>query len=100
MCPNLLSLSEPCSGLHDSPVIGVTMIEHSVATCLSFHAAYRCRHSGACCRAGWTIPFDHGERETVHALRLAGGSFTDDGHAARQPDGTCSFFEGDTHLCA
>jgi hypothetical protein len=46
------------------------------------------------------IPFDHGERETVHALRLAGGSFTEDGHAARQPDGTCSFFEGDTHLCA
>jgi Fe-S-cluster containining protein len=76
------------------------MIEHSVATCLSFHAAYRCRHSGACCRAGWTIPFDHGERETVHTLRLAGGSFTGDGHAARQPDGTCSFFEGDTHLCA
>lgn len=76
------------------------MIEHVLAKCLSFHAAYRCRHSGACCRAGWTIPFDHGERESVHALRLAGGSLTAEGHAERQADGTCSFFESDSHLCA
>jgi Fe-S-cluster containining protein len=76
------------------------MIEHMRAMCLSFHAAYRCRHSGACCRAGWTIPFDHAERESVHALRLAGGSFTTEGHAARRIDGTCTFFEGDSHLCA
>jgi Fe-S-cluster containining protein len=76
------------------------MIEHILAKCLSFHAAYRCRHSGACCRAGWTIPFDHDERESVHALRLAAGSITAEGHAARHIDGTCTFFEGDTHLCA
>jgi Fe-S-cluster containining protein len=76
------------------------MIEHTVAKCLSFHAPYRCRHSGACCRAGWSIPFDHAERESVHALRLAGGSFTAAGHAARLADGTCSFFEGDSRLCA
>jgi Fe-S-cluster containining protein len=76
------------------------MIGHVVAKCLSFHSAYRCRHSGACCRTGWTIPFDHDERETVHALRLAAGSFTSDGHAAHHADGTCTFFEGDTHLCA
>jgi Fe-S-cluster containining protein len=76
------------------------MIEHAVPKCLSFHAAYRCRHSGACCRAGWTIPFDHAERESVHALRLAGGAFTDEGHAARHTDGTCTFFEGESHLCA
>lgn len=25
------------------------------ARCLSFHAEYRCRHSGACCRADWEI---------------------------------------------
>jgi hypothetical protein len=25
------------------------------ARCLSFHAAYRCRHSGECCRAGWDV---------------------------------------------
>lgn len=80
------------------------MIGILVATCLSFHAAYRCRHSGACCRAGWTIPFDHDERERVHALRLGGGSLTaaPDGTtvASRHADGTCTFFEGDSHLCA
>jgi hypothetical protein len=28
------------------------------ATCLSFHAAWACRHSGACCRSGWAIPVE------------------------------------------
>lgn len=28
--------------------------------CLSFHAHYRCRHSGDCCTAGWPIPDDQG----------------------------------------
>jgi Fe-S-cluster containining protein len=67
---------------------------------LSFHAAYRCRHSGACCRAGWTIPFDHDERETVDALRLSGGSITADGIAARHDDGTCTFLIDGSGLCA
>ncbi len=26
--------------------------------CLSMHAAYRCRDSGACCTAGWPIPVE------------------------------------------
>ncbi len=26
---------------------------------LSFHAPYACRHSGACCSAGWDIPIEH-----------------------------------------
>lgn len=68
--------------------------------CLSFHAEYRCRHSGACCRAGWTIPFDHGERETIQTLRLGRGSLTAEGHAARSADGTCTFFDGESRLCA
>src|SRR5438552_5871765 len=25
---------------------------------LAFHASYACRHSGACCTAGWRIPVD------------------------------------------
>jgi Fe-S-cluster containining protein len=29
-----------------------------VTRCLSFHAAYRCRDSGACCTAGWPIPVE------------------------------------------
>jgi Fe-S-cluster containining protein len=71
-----------------------------VTKCLSFHAAYRCRHSGACCRAGWSIPFDHDERETIHALGLTGGSLTRDGVAERHDDGTCTFLIGDNGLCA
>lgn len=29
-----------------------------VTRCLSFHAGYRCRHQGACCRADWDIEVD------------------------------------------
>jgi Fe-S-cluster containining protein len=71
---------------------------------LNFHAAYRCRHSGACCRAGWAIPFGREERQTVQRLRLQGGSFMTQGNgvtvASRHADGTCTFFEGESHLCA
>ena len=71
-----------------------------MAKCLSFHAPYRCRQAGACCRAGWTIPFEPDERERVQMLRLSKGSFTPDGIAARHGDGTCTFFEADSRLCA
>ena len=50
--------------------------------CLDFHAPYRCRHAGACCHAGWTIPFEDG---TV---------------AARAATGACSFLDGSTRLCS
>ena len=39
--------------------------------CLSFHAAYRCRHAGACCRAGWTIPFAEAEAAVRRAEQAA-----------------------------
>ncbi|HTM25044.1 MAG TPA: YkgJ family cysteine cluster protein [Vicinamibacterales bacterium] len=71
--------------------------------CLSFHAPYRCRHAGACCRAGWTIAFD--PVEYARARRLAGtrGTFVrlrDGGAtAARQDDGICTFFDTDSGLC-
>lgn len=72
--------------------------------CLSFHAAYRCRHTGACCRAGWTIPFDRHEHQDVQALQLSAGSLTTTGDgvviAARDTNGTCTFLEGASHLCA
>lgn len=50
--------------------------------CLDFHAPYRCRHAGACCTAGWTIPFEDG---TV---------------AARAADGACVFLDGTRHRCS
>lgn len=72
-------------------------------TCLSFHAAYRCRQSGACCQAGWAIPFDDDEVESVRALHLTGGSLSAGRSgrtiAARDADGTCTFFSRDTHDC-
>lgn len=71
-----------------------------MAKCLSFHAPYRCRHAGACCRAGWAIPFDAHEQARVHTLRIGDGSFTADGMAARRGDGTCTFLETDSRLCA
>jgi Fe-S-cluster containining protein len=74
---------------------------------LSFHAAYACRHSGACCRAGWPIPFDPDEAARVERLplqatprfvrpvRMDGVAF-----AATSPAGACAFFESENHLCA
>lgn len=35
---------------------------------LSFHATYRCRHSGACCTSNWPIPI---EADRLSALRTA-----------------------------
>jgi Fe-S-cluster containining protein len=73
--------------------------------CLSFHADYRCRHSGVCCQSGWDIPFDPGEVTAVRALQLGGGALLEPigdrpALAVREANGSCSFFDPDTHLCA
>jgi Fe-S-cluster containining protein len=78
----------------------------SRAKCLSIHANYQCRHSGVCCRSGWDIPFDAGEVTAVRALRLGGAGVLLEpvgerpALAAREANGSCSFFDADTHLCA
>lgn len=70
--------------------------------CLTIHAGYRCRHSGACCRAGWPIPFSADEFVTASRLPLAGDKFTRDEQgcivAAKRADGACGFLEPST-LC-
>jgi hypothetical protein len=76
-----------------------------VPKCLSFHAAYFCRQSGACCGAGWTIPFDRQEMEATRTLALTSGTIRasgDGGVAAIAENGRCSFLEidGDRHTCA
>jgi len=38
--------------------------------CLSFHAQYRCRHAGECCRTGWEIEVDPQIVEAVHSGRV------------------------------
>ncbi|HYT76616.1 MAG TPA: YkgJ family cysteine cluster protein [Vicinamibacterales bacterium] len=72
--------------------------------CLSFHASYLCRSAGACCRAGWTISFDPGEHTRARTLKVPAESFVrlQDGStaAARLADGTCSFLDTGTRLCA
>lgn len=73
--------------------------------CLSFHAAYRCRQTGTCCRAGWTIAFDGAELQSVRTLLLPAAKLTtrEDGGsiAVRHPDGRCAFLEGESgvHSC-
>jgi hypothetical protein len=73
--------------------------------CLSFHAAWRCRHSGACCRAGWAIPVEADRFERIRAhvgpergarLFITGGPLPEGGAAVLASDahGACRFHEG------
>jgi hypothetical protein len=59
--------------------------------CLAFHAAWRCRHSGACCRAGWSIPI---EGPAFERVRLHFGVRADAGalfaHEGRMPEGAAA----------
>jgi len=40
--------------------------------CLSIHAGYGCRHSGACCAAGWPIPIEVDQLARLRAATAAG----------------------------
>jgi hypothetical protein len=55
---------------------------------LSIHADYACRHSGACCRAGWTIPVEPQRRP------LLGGEWLEPAS-----DGACRFHDADARRC-
>ena len=81
------------------------------ALCLKLHTGYRCRHSGACCTAGWSIPVEGPvyERLTVHFAgrrepMFATGGPLPEGAAAvlgMRSTGACVFFERETgNLCA
>ena len=69
---------------------------------LSLHAKYGCRHSGACCTAGWRIPVEPATERAVSSLisRRALVSATDPFERAHDltvtaidADGVCVFFE-------
>ena len=51
---------------------------------LNVHLPYRCRHSGACCTAGWPIPI-----EPERAILLGRG-----GTLPRDANGACVFHDG------
>ena len=56
---------------------------------LNFHLPYACRHTGACCRAGWPIPVEP-ERAV---LIKAGEWLAEDGTLPRNADGACVFHD-------
>ncbi len=66
---------------------------------LSFQAGYRCRHSGACCTAGWPIPVDKKRAALIHA---GFGERLDPAEAFLPKDssGTCAFYDRDASRCA
>jgi hypothetical protein len=55
---------------------------------LDAHASYACRHSGACCTAGWSIPVEPPIRHLVGARWLLPG-----------PGGKCPQFDASSRLC-
>jgi len=56
---------------------------------LSFHANYACRHSGACCTAGWAIPVE------ARLLPLLGVNVL-----VPDAQGVCVHFDRQSRLCA
>jgi Fe-S-cluster containining protein len=57
---------------------------------LNFHLPYRCRHSGACCTAGWPIPV-----EPERAVLIRKGEWLDEGGILpRDEHGVCVFHDG------
>lgn len=55
---------------------------------LSVHAAYACRHSGACCRAGWAIPVEPSRRAVLGGDLLVPGT-----------DGACPHYDRPARRC-
>lgn len=56
---------------------------------LNFHLPYACRHSGACCKAGWPIPV-----EPERALLIKPGEWLDAGGTLpRNASGACIFHQ-------
>jgi Fe-S-cluster containining protein len=79
---------------------------------LSIHADYGCRHSGACCTAGWDIPVELTLYRTLADAHKAGrltardpfvvDSTLPQGVSAmvrHESSGPCVFFERDARLC-
>jgi Fe-S-cluster containining protein len=56
---------------------------------LNFHLPYACRHSGACCTAGWPIPI-----EPERAMLIRNGRRPIEGVLPRHANGACVFHDG------
>ena len=73
--------------------------------CLTVHARYACRHSGACCTAGWPIPVEADRLTTLAAAiddgRLAAPSLSRPLwiQPADAPSATPALLQSDDHGC-
>jgi Fe-S-cluster containining protein len=89
-------------------VNAVNVVNASVY-CLSVHAAWRCRHSGACCSSGWAIPVEaplHRRLRTANVGAFAAGIESREdlpppltGILRTRDDGSCVFFDRTSRLC-
>jgi len=59
-----------------------------------------CRHSGACCTAGWPIPIDDHLRRALHRAGDEGRLTLRGTLPSSLETGPCRFFAPDSHLCA
>src|SRR5215212_7940525 len=78
--------------------------------CLTLHAAYRCRHSGECCR-NWTVSAEPHVLAAVETRQIRRNGFTGPlfvpaanhevrSTVARDVHGSCVFLDGDRgRLC-
>lgn len=68
--------------------------------CLSFHARYRCAHSGECCTAGWPIPIETDALARVRA-HFSDATMRIAGHVTLLPVTYrgCAFHDAAAHRC-
>lgn len=85
---------------------------------LSIHADYKCKHSGACCSAGWDVPVEAPVYRSLQEALAAGRLKTSPEAGSRHPfivepdlpndagalfevtdEGRCVFFDRRDHLC-
>ena len=73
--------------------------------CLSFHATYRCRHSGDCCTARWPIPIEPEALARARAALSVASGLPEPSHrahaAGRLPLDThgCVFHDAEARQC-
>ena len=63
-------------------------VNHGPIFSLDVHASYACRHSGACCTAGWAIPVE------PHVRPIAGSAWL-----VPNADGACPQYDRPSRLC-
>jgi Fe-S-cluster containining protein len=64
------------------------------------HADYACRHSGACCTAGWPIPIDDDLRRALDDAGKGGRLATGAARSTTLETAPCQFFDSSSRLCA